>query len=129
MEGFRSSVITLLFAFVLALPVAAQEQHVAGQASLDQAIADHVQQTDSDREAIRRALASEPVRKLAGDIGLDLKGAEAAVATMDDAELGTIAAQARTVNDALAGGQSSITISTTLIIIGLLILILIIVAV
>lgn len=128
MEGLRTSVIALLFALA-ALPASGEQRHVADQVSLDQAIADHVQQTDEDREAVRRALASEPVRKLAGDVGLDLTRAEAAVATLDDAELGAVAAQARSVNDALAGGQSSITISTTLIIIGLLILILIIVAV
>jgi hypothetical protein len=68
------------------------------------------------------------VRELAGKLGLDLKRAEVAVATLDDVELGVIAARARTVNDALAGGQSTVTISTTVIIIGLLVLILLIVA-
>jgi hypothetical protein len=50
-------------------------------------------------------LEIEQVRKLAEGVGLDLKGAETAVATLDDAEVGVIAAQARTVNNALAGAS------------------------
>jgi len=129
MNGTRISVIALLSVIVLSLPAAAQQSRTADQAILDQAIAEHVRQTTDDREAVLRVLENDQVRRLAGQMGVDLKRAEAAVATLGDAELGAMAAQARAVNDALAGGQSSVTISTTLIIIGLLILILIIVAV
>jgi len=128
-ERSRISVIALLFALVASLPTFAQERHVADRATLDQVIADHVERAVDDREAIRRVLEIERVRQLAEEVGLDLKGAEAAVATLDDAEAGIIAAQARNVTDALAGGQSTVTISTTVIIIALLVLILIIVAV
>ena len=119
MERIRTSVLALLFTLAIGLPVSAQ-QHVADQATLDQVVADHVRQKADDREAIRRVL------KIAG---LDLKRAETAVATLDDAEVSLLAAQARAVNDALAGGQSTVTISTTVIIIGLLVLILLIVAI
>jgi len=129
MRGIRIFVIALLCAFSVSPSVSAQQRHAADQAILDQVVADHVQQAGDDREAILRVLEFEQVRELAGRVGLDLKHAEAAVTTLDDAELGVIAAQARTVNDALVGGQSHITISTTVIIIGLLVLILIIVAV
>jgi len=129
MRGIRISVIALLCAFSVSPSVSAQQRHAADQAILDQVVADHVQQAGDDREAILRVLEFEQVRELAGRVGLDLKHAEAAVTTLDDVELGIIAAQARTVNDALVGGQSHITISTTVIIIGLLVLILIIVAV
>jgi hypothetical protein len=129
MRGTRISVIALLCAFGVSPLVSAEQRHAADQAMLDQAIADHVQQTGDDREAILRALDNEQVRDLAGRVGLDLKRAEAAVTTLDDVELGIIAARARPANDALAGGQSHITLSTTVIIIGLLVLILIIVAV
>lgn len=127
MEGIRISVIALLFALVVGLPVSAQQGHVADQATLDQVVADHVRQTVDDRDAIRRVLEIEQVRKLADGVGLDLKRVESAVATLDDADVGAVAAQARAVNDALAGGQSTVTISTTAIIIGLLVLILLIV--
>jgi hypothetical protein len=128
MDRRRTCLIVLLFASAVSLPISAQQAHVADQATLDQAVADHVQQTADDRQAILRALENEQVRKLAGGVGLDLKRAEAAVATLDDAEVRLIAAQAQAVNDALAGGQSTVTISTTVIIIGLLVLILLIVA-
>jgi len=129
MRGTRISVIALLCAFGVSSSVSAQQRHAADQAILDQVVADHVQQTGDDREAILRALDNDQVRDLAGRVGLDLKRAEAAVARLDDVELGVLAARARTVNDALVGGQSHVTISTTVIIIGLLVLILIIVAV
>ncbi len=129
MERVRTSMIALLFALVVWLPVSAQQRHVVDQATLDRVVAEHVHQAADDREAIRRVLEIDQVRTLAEGVGLDLKRAEAAVATLDEAEVGIIAAQARTVNDALAGGQSSVTISTTVIIIGLLVLILLIVAI
>jgi hypothetical protein len=127
MERIRTSVVALLFALAIWLPVSAQ-QHVADQATLDQVVADHVRQKADDREAIRRVLKIQQVREVAEGIGLDLRRAETAVAALDDAEVGLIAAQARAVHDALAGGQSTVTISTTVIIIGLLVLILLIVA-
>jgi hypothetical protein len=129
MRGTRITVIVLLCAFSVSPSVSAQQRHAADQAILDQVVADHVQQTGDDREAILRVLDNEQVRDLAERVGLDLKRAEAAVTTLDDVELGVLAARARTVNDALVGGQSHVTISTTVIIIGLLVLILIIVAV
>jgi hypothetical protein len=128
MKRMRTSVITLLFALAGWLPVSAQQRHVADQATLDQVIADHLRQRADDRETIRRVLEMQQVRKLAEGVGLDLIRAERAVATLDDAEVAVLATQARAVNDALVGGQSTVTISTTAIIIGLLVLILLIVA-
>ncbi len=128
MERIRTSVLAMLFALAISLPLSAQ-QHVADQATLDQVVADHVRQKADDREAIRRVLEIEQVREVAEGAGLDLRRAETAVAALDDAEVGLIAAQARAVNDALAGGQSTVTISTTVIIIGLLVLILLIIAI
>jgi hypothetical protein len=61
-------------------------------------------------------------------LGLDLRRAQAATSTLEGQELGDLAAQARRVDNALAGGQSKITVSTTLIIVALLVLILLIVA-
>lgn len=127
MERIRTSVLAMLFAFTISLPLSAQ--HVADQAILDQVLADHVRTQADDRQAIRRLLEMEQVREIAHGAGLDLKRADAAVAALDDDDLVLIAAQARAANDALAGGQSTVTISTTVIIIGLLVLILLIVAI
>jgi hypothetical protein len=128
MKSHRTYGIFLLLAVVAAMPASAQEAHVADQTVLNRALADHIRQDADDRQEVLRVLENAQVRELAEGVGVDLKQAKAAIATLDETELGAIAVQARAVNDALAGGQSTVTISTTVIIIGLLILILLIVA-
>jgi len=129
MRIIRTILVFVLVASLVAPQAGAQDAHVADQATLDQIVAAHVQQVDADRQAIQRMLQRQPVREMAARIGLDIGRVETAVATLDGAELSQMAAQARAVDDSLAGGASNITISTTTIIIGLLLLILIIVAV
>jgi hypothetical protein len=102
--------------------------HIAGQTVLDAAIQEHARATDQDRETVRSFLERADVRAIAGKYGVDMRRAESAVAAMDASEVANIASQARAANDTLAGGQGSVTISTTAIIIGLLVLILLIVA-
>ncbi|MGE0593689.1 MAG: hypothetical protein AB7G23_14660 [Vicinamibacterales bacterium] len=109
--------------------VQAQTDHVAPQAALDQALQEHAAEAAADRESALRALSLPEVRDLAGRAGIDLRTAESAVGTLDGEDLRAIGEQARQVEQALAGGQSRVTISTTMIIIGLLALILLIVAV
>lgn len=123
-----ASAIVLLLAVAASIPASAQQAHVADLTTLDRAVADHIRQSADDRQEVLRVLENERVRELAEGMGLDLTRAKAAVATLDETELGTVASQARAVNEALAGGQSTVTISTTVIIIALLILILLIVA-
>lgn len=129
----RSSVVVVLIALLSAAPMAppvqAQTAHAAPQSALDGAIQAHVAAGAADRAAILRVLQLPEVKALAGTMGVDLRRASSAVATLDGAEMAALAAQARQVEDSLAGGQSRVTVSTTMIIIGLLILILIIVAV
>jgi hypothetical protein len=102
--------------------------HIAGQAVLDAAVQEHARATDRDREAVRLFLQRADVRAIAGKSGIDIRRAESAVAAMDASEVANMAAQARAASETLAGGQGSVTISTTAIIIGLLVLILLIVA-
>ena len=110
-------------------PVHAQSSHAAPQSALDAALQDHAATGAADRDVIRRLLDRPEVQAIADDIGLDLRRAKDAVGTLDGADVASLAAQARQAEEGLAGGQSRITISTTLIIIALLVLILIIVAV
>jgi hypothetical protein len=124
------SILAILFAVFAAIPPAhAQSTHTAPQSAIDAALQQHVSTADADREMVRRLLARGEVKDVAGKAGLDLKRATSAVATLDGQDLATVAAQARQVEQALAGGQSRVVISTTMIIIALLVLILIIVAV
>ena len=82
------------------------------------------------RQAHRLSADAHPSRaRTAADLGIDLRRAESAIGTLDGDQLTELAAQARQAEQDLAGGQSRVTISTTLIIIALLVIILIIVAV
>jgi hypothetical protein len=106
----------------------AAQTHIAGQSQLDAAVHEHARAADRDRDAVRSFLQRDDVRAIAGKYGVDIRRAESAVSAMDASELAQVAAQAREADEALTGGQSKVTISTTTIIIGLLVLILLIVA-
>ena len=124
------SVLAILMLVITAVPRAQQQtSHAATQSAIDAVLQQHVSSTAADREAVLRVLDHPEVAAVAARAGLDLARASAAVATLDANQLAQIAAQARQVDEALAGGQSRVVISTTLIIIALLVLILIIVAV
>lgn len=124
------TLLSILLVLLVAIPpVYGQASHTAPTAALDAAVQDHVASRTADREAVQRVLARPEVRKVAGDAGIDLRRAEQAVATLDPAALAEVAVQARQVEQALAGGQSTITFTTTTIIIVLLLIILIVVAV
>lgn len=126
----RVSIVVVTFLFsVTVTPAQSQSSHAAPQSALDAAVQGVVATRAADREAVQRLLERPEVQAVAGDLGLDLRRAHSAASTLDGQQLSDIAAQASRVDQALAGGQSSVTISTTMIIIGLLVLILLIVAV
>ena len=129
MRTFTSIVCLVVITFTGISPVNAQTSHAAPQAAIDAALQQHVAREAADRDAVLRLLGRPEVQAIAGDVGLDLRRAKDAVATLDGPELSTLAAQAQQAEEGLAGGQSRITISTTMIIIALLVLILIVVAV
>ena len=124
----QAKVVALFVSVVLAVtPAIAQDSHVVDREAMDDALAEHVDDEDMQREAVSRLLEDPQVRALAEKAGLDLKRAEAAVDTLDGEELVELAAMAGAAEAGLSGGES-ITLSTTTIIIALLVLILIIVA-
>lgn len=129
MRMLTSFVLAVFVVVAVVPPVHAQSSHAAPISALEAAVQEHAASTDAGRETVLRLLARPEVQAIAGDLGLDLRRAESAVATLDGEQLTELAAQARQAEQGLAGGQSRVTISTTLIIIALLILILIIVAV
>ncbi len=128
MRSIYSGVAVLLCVLVAVPSSYAQSQHVASQAALDAAVQQQVRTVDRDRETVRLFLQRDDVRSVAGKAGLDVGRAESAVALMSPSELASLAEQARQADQALAGGASTVTISTTTIIIGLLVLLLLIVA-
>jgi len=124
-----ASIVVVVISFVAVIPPAhAQTSHAAPQAALDAAVQDHAATAAADRETVLRLLERPDVQAVAGDLGLDLRRAQSAVSTLDGQQLTELAAQARQAEQGLAGGQSTVTISTTVIIIALLILIIILVA-
>jgi hypothetical protein len=124
------SIVAVLLMVLTAVPrLQAQTSHAAPQSAIDAALQQHVAADATDREAVLRVLGHSEVKAVAERAGIDLRRATSAVATLNASELAQVAAQAQQVEDALAGGQSRVVISTTLIIIALLVLILIIVAV
>lgn len=129
MRLFVSIVATLLVMTAAGPRLQAQSDHAAPQSVLDAAVQQHVDTAAADREAVLRVLGRSEVKGVAEGAGLDLRRATGAVATLQGEDLARVATQARQVEEALAGGQSRVVISTTLIIIALLVLILIIVAV
>lgn len=126
----RSSypLLAVVLSALIAAPSVSAQVHVAGQQVLDAAVQQRVHAVDQDRETVQQFLHRGDVRAIAGKYGIDLRRAESAVATMNAADLASVAAQAREADRGLAGGASTVTISTTAIIIGLLVFILLIVA-
>ena len=120
------AVLAVVLSTLIAAPRVSAQAHVADQRALHAAVQQHVNAVDQDRETVRQFLQRGDVRAVAGTYGIDIRRAETAVATMDAADLASVAAQARQADRALAGGASTVTISTTTIIIGLLVLILLI---
>ena len=128
MRSICSGVAVLLCVLVAVPGSYAQSQHVASQAALDAAVQQQVRGVDRDRETVRLFLQRTDVTTVGRNAGLDVGRAESAVAAMSPSELASLAEQARQAEQSLAGGQSSVTISTTMIIIGLLVLIVLILA-
>ncbi|HEX7794613.1 MAG TPA: hypothetical protein VF456_09700 [Vicinamibacterales bacterium] len=121
---------TLLVIVLLAIPsrALAQDRHVISPSAIAAAVAEHSAQEQADRDAIREALGQHEVRALAAQTGVDAERLEALAGTLSGSDLKAVANEARAVNQSLVGGASTVTISTTTIIIGLLVLILLIVA-
>ena len=123
------SVVVMLLTILTAMPrVQAQGPHAATQSAIDSVLEQHVSGIAADRADVLRVLEHPAVREIAANAGIDLRRAADAVEKVGNQQIGALAAQARQAEGALAGGQSKITISTTVIIIGLLVLILLIVA-
>lgn len=124
----RALTVFLILLFAMPRVGIAQQLHVVDQGAIQKALAERTDETAAKRQAIRTAMQQPDVVRVANQLGLEVARAEAAVATLDGAELDRLAAQAQVVNDELSGGQT-IRMNAFWIIIGLLVLILIILAV
>lgn len=110
--------VTLLAAMAtltLSAPLMAQARSTAGSAALDAAV---VARPADQRAAVTAALTSPQALAAAERLGMNADQVTARVAALDEPAVGQLS------DRILAGGNSTVVISTTAIIIGLLILIL-----
>jgi len=117
------SIIAAVAALALASPVLAQDRSAVSGAELDAAVLDNPAQRGV---AVRQFLSTEQVQEVAEQLGVSATDLSAHVAAMDDATLARLAQQGGLDEQALAGGADTVVISTTAIIIGLLVLILLV---
>ena len=115
----------LLITAALVAPMASAQNHVIGKAALDNAVQDRVSREQADRDAILSLLQRADVRDIAAKAGLSLEKAPAAISTLHGTELAQAAAQARQVQNDLAGGASVLVSATTIIIVLLLVIVII----
>ena len=129
MQLARTILVFALCLSVVAIPARAHAQQVGvvPPGAIDRALQEHAEQTSAKRQSIRTALQQPDVQRVAKALDLDVSRADAAVGTLDGADLDRIAAQAQHVNDAIAGGQT-VTLNILWVIIGLLILLIVLVA-
>lgn len=125
---FFALALGLAVSLTASVGLSGQEAHAVDRAELDRATAERTVAEDTRRDAIRSVLQRPEVRSAAEAHGLDITRAEDAVATLEGEALAGAFEQARTVDQALAGGADSIVISTTTLIIILLIVLVIAVA-
>jgi len=107
---------------ISAAPLSAQASSTVQRGLLDAAV---VAPANGDAESVQRWLRTDRVATVARNLGADVGDLGARVATLDATTMHDLAERARADEQNLAGGDSKVIISTTAIIIGLLILILI----
>ena len=124
------ALLAFLLVVLLAMPSSglAQERHAVELATLARTLERHAADQEAKRASIREAIGRPEVREMAGRLGVDLDRFNDSLLTLGTADLDRAAEAAGQVNEALAGGASSITLSVTTIIIILLVVILLIVA-
>jgi hypothetical protein len=111
-------------ALLVTQPVWAQ-QHVVDSTILQQAIADQRELDDANRQLIERVLVRPDVQVVAARLGLDIKDARTAIASISGEELAAVANTAAAVD--VAGGQGP-TVTISLVVLLLVIIIVILIA-
>lgn len=109
------SLVAAVAAIAIAAPVSAQQRSTVDVGTLDAAVSVH---PAGNRAVITTALSSKEAQAAAARMGLSPDALSARIAALDDASAQKVADQI------LAGGDSRIVISTTAVIIGLLLIIL-----
>lgn len=113
-----------LLALLLVPGVGRASDAVVGQSDLDQAIGGQLSSDAALRQDVRDVLSRTEVATMAQQMGVDLRQASSAIDTLSGAELARVATQANAVDQALAGGDTTIQISLVAALLIIIILIL-----
>lgn len=97
---------------------------VVDRSDVDRALAARVQADEASRDVVRGLLARDEVRAMAQGLGLDVRRAESAVATLDGDDLRQAAAAATVADEALSGGSQYVTLSLVSLLLIIIIVIL-----
>lgn len=127
MRFMRSTVALVAIALVGTATAAEAQESFTGSDEIEATVQEKVAGAEEDRDAIRSVLDRDRVRDVADRHGFDVDRAQAAVETLEGSELSQAADRARELDAAMAN-TDTVVISTTAIVIGLLIAILILVA-
>ena len=103
-----------------------QDQHVVDAATLRKAVAAKASVDRENRKAIATVLDRRDVQAVAKKMGLDVKRAQSAVTTLEGTQLADLAALARDAEHDLAGGDKTIAISVTTLLLLLSLIVLIV---
>lgn len=98
------------------VPATAAVEHIVTGPEIQSQIDQKIHSEAADRQAIRELLARPEVRRVAGNAGLDLQRANAAVGVLSGPELTRLATQARQANSDIIGG-TTVTMTWTMVII------------
>ncbi|MCZ6807168.1 MAG: PA2779 family protein [Deltaproteobacteria bacterium] len=102
----RGHWLLLLFLILMIVtPVAAQQAHIADEATLDALIEGKLEEDAANRVAVQQLFERPEVRDVAEKFGLTPARVEAASAALDSEELSLLASYARTLGDDIVGGQ------------------------
>ena len=113
-------------AMCYAAPAIAQERHITDAAAMQKAIAQRKAADDNNREAVMTVLRRPDVKQLAERMGLSIERAESALASLPSDKLAELADPARAVSADLAGGDTKIVISLTVLLLLLILIVLLV---
>ena len=117
--------LVMVMSVVGASPAMAQ-QHVADADALRQVISERNAADQENRDVVSRVLARDDVKQVAGQLGVDVKDAASAVATLSSDELAELARAAQAVENEAVGGQRVIVISLTTLLLVIILIVLIV---
>jgi hypothetical protein len=119
--------VPLVAAAILSLPsiAAAEQRHVADRPAITAALERHAADAETKRAAIASVLERVEVRQIAERLGLDLRGVDSAVTRLSGRELADATAAASRLERGLSGGDPTITISLTTLLLVILLVVLI----